>query len=289
AFDLMNIKLNNVIRDLNGTTGTKIITEILQGERDAKILARHRHPRIKASRETLIKSLEGNWREEQLFNLKLAYEHYVFLQNQLKQCDAESEKIIKEMTSGNTLKQKTDKVQKSKNNPNFDVSQYLYTALGVEVTKIYGIKETTALAIFSETGVDLKEKFPTEKQFLSWLNVVPNNKITGGKVISSKVKKKKNVAGQAFRDAASALWRAQNPIGDYLRRKKAKSGARKAVVATARKIAAIYYKMVTEKVEFDPLQITRGNGKYLQKRLRQLEIAQEQTKMLLIQHQAVSD
>jgi len=288
AFDQMNIKLNNVIRDLNGTTGTKIITEILQGERDAEKLARHRHPRIKATRETLIKSLEGNWREEQLFNLKLAYEHYVFLQTQLNQCDEESEKIIKEMTSGNTLKKKTDKVQKSKNNPNFDVSQYLYTVLGVEVTKIYGIKETTALTIFSETGVDLKEKFPTEKQFLSWLNVVPNNKITGGKVISSKVKKKKNVAGQAFRDAASALWRAQNPIGDYLRRKKAKSGARKAVVATARKIAAIYYKMVTEKVEFDPLHITRGNGQYLHKRLKQLEKAQEHTKMLLSQFQAES-
>jgi len=187
ALEQMNIKLNHVIRDLNGKTGTEIITEILKGERDPKILARYRDWRIKASEETLIKSLEGNWREEQVFNLRLAYEHYHFLQDQLGQCDVESEKAIKEM-SCSPIPKTIDKVQKSKNNPNFNVSQYLYQALGVEVTKIYGIKETTALAIFSETGMDLKEKFPTEKQFLSWLNVVPNNKITGGKVISSMVR-----------------------------------------------------------------------------------------------------
>jgi len=285
AFDQMNIKLNNVIRDLNGKTGTKIITAILEGERDPKKLAQHRDWRIKASEQTLIKSLEGNWREEQVFNLQLAYDHYTFLQKQLKQCDAESEKIIKKMTRGKSLKKKKDKVQKSKNNPDFDVTQYLHAALGVDVTQIYGIKEITALTIFSETGANLKEKFPTEKQFLSWINVVPNNKITGGKVISSRVKKKKNVTGQAFRDGASALWRAKNPIGDYLRRKKAKSGSKKAVVATARKIAAIYYKMVTEKVEFSPLELTKGKEQYLLKRLKKLEMAKEQTKMLLSGYQ----
>ncbi len=90
----------------------------------------------------------------------------------LKQCDAESEKIIEKMTSGNSPKSRTKKVQKSKNNPDFDVAQYLHAALGVDVTQIYGIKEVTALTIFSETGANLKERFPTEKQFLSWVNVV---------------------------------------------------------------------------------------------------------------------
>lgn len=286
ALEQMNIKLNNVIRDLNGKTGTKIITEIIKGERDPKILAQYRDWRIKASEETLIKSLEGNWREEQVFNLQLAYRHYLFLQDQLSQCDIESEKTIKLMSSTSSTK-KADKIQKSKNNPNFNVSQYLYQALGVEVTKIYGIKEITALTIFSETGIDLKEKFSTEKQFLSWLNVVPNNKITGGKVISSRVKRKKNNAGQAFRDAASALWSAQNPIGDYLRRKKAKSGGKQAVVATARKIASIYYKMVTDKVEFDPKQITKYKKGYLMEKLKQLEKMKEKTKNLLLEYQNV--
>jgi len=288
ALEQMNIKLNNVIRDINGKTGTAIIIKILEGVQDPKILAQYRDWRIKASEETLIKSLEGNWREEQLFNLRIAYNHYLFLQDQLHQCDIESEKVIKKMSRNSSSNKKAGKLQKSKNNPNFNVSQYLYEALGVEVTKIYGIKEITALTIFSETGINLKEKFPTEKQFLSWLNVVPNNKITGGKVISSKVKRKKNKAGQAFRDAAGALWAAKNPIGDYIRRKKAKSGGKQAVVATARKLAAIYYKMVTEKVEFNPKYITKNKEEYLRNRLIQLEILKAKTETLLADCQNVA-
>jgi transposase len=283
ALEQMNIKLNNVIRDITGKTGSAIIIAILKGERDPKVLAQNRDWRIKSSEETLIKSLEGNWREEQVFNLRLAYKHYLFLQDQLKACDIESEKTIKEMSKTGSSK-KVDKIKKSKNNPNFNVSQYLYQALGVEITKIYGIKEITALTIFSETGIDIKEKFPTEKQFLSWLNVVPNNKITGGKVISSRVRRKKNNAGQAFRDAASALWSAQNPIGDYLRRKKTKSGGKQAVVATARKLAAIYYKMVTDKVEFDPAHITKNKEVYLREKLKQLEKMKEKTETLLLNY-----
>lgn len=284
ALEQMNIKLNNVIRDINGKTGTAIITAILKGERDPKVLAQYRDWRIKASEETLIKSLEGNWREEQIFNLRIAYNHYLFLQEQLNQCDIESEKVIKRMSCVSSSK-KVDKIQKSKNNPNFNVSQYLYDALGVEVTKIYGIKEITALTLFSETGINLKEKFPTEKQFLSWINVVPNNKITGGKVISSRVKKKKNKAGQALRDAASSLWTSQNPIGDYLRRKKAKSGAKQAVVATARKLGAIYYKMVTDKVEFNPSHIVKNTEEYLKNKLKQIEKMKVRTEMTLLNYQ----
>jgi transposase len=139
AFDQMNIKLNNVIRDLNGATGTKIITAVLNGERNAEKLARHRDRRIKASKETLIKLLESNLRDKQVFNNQLAYDHNVFLQSQLEQCEAESKKTIKKMTSKSSLKKKAVTVKRSKNNPSFDVSQYLYSALGVKVTRIYGI------------------------------------------------------------------------------------------------------------------------------------------------------
>lgn len=118
--------------------------------------------------------------------------------------------------------------------------------------------------------MDLKTKFPTEKQFLKWLNVVPDNKITGGKAISSKARKKKNKSGQAFRDAASSQWRVQNPIGDYLRGKKSKSGSRQAVVATAKKLASIYYKLVTEKVEFDSELLRKNSEYYLKNKLKQV-------------------
>jgi len=289
ALEQMNIKLNNVIRDLMGKTGMAIINRILDGERDPQVLAQYKDPRIKASKEKLVKSLEGNWREEQLFNLKQAYEHYFFLQGQLAECDKECERLVNDMSDKDIPKKEIKSGTKQKNNPDFNVSQHLYNALGVDVTQIYGVKSITALTVFSETGSGLKEKFPTEKQFLSWLNVVPDNKITGGKVIYSRVKRKKNKAGLAFRDAANSLWKAQNPLGEYLRRKKAISGGRQAIVATARKIASIYYKMVIEGVEFDPQVLKFKTQEYLNKRLRYLEKSLLKTKMLLADSKVVSE
>ena len=289
ALEQMNIKLNNVIRDLMGKTGMAIINRILDGERDPQVLAQYKDPRIKASKEKLVKSLEGNWREEQLFNLKQAYEHYFFLQGQLAECDKECERLVNDMSDKDIPKKEIKSGTKQKNNPDFNVSQHLYNALGVDVTQIYGVKSITALTVFSETGSGLKEKFPTEKQFLSWLNVVPDNKITGGKVIYSRVKRKKNKAGLAFRDAANSLWKAQNPLGEYLRRKKAISGGRQAIVATARKIASIYYKMVIEGVEFDPQVLKFKTQEYLNKRLRYLEKSLQKTKMLLAENKVVGE
>jgi transposase len=285
ALEQMNIKLNNVIRELTGKTGTEIIKAILNGERDPEKLALYADIRIKASKEVLIKSLQGNWREEQLFNLKLAYEHIVFLQGQLAKCDEQSEKIIAKFNDKNKKAKKLSSNRKQRNQPGFNVRQYLYEIHGVDVTSIYGFKDTTALTVFSETGPNIENKFPTEKQFLSWLNVVPDNKITGGKIISSKVKRKKNNAGQAFREAANSLWNAQNSFGDYLRRKKAKSGSKSAVVATARKIASTYYNMIVEKTEFNPELLTISTHKYLQNKLFYLENMIQKTKSLLADKQ----
>lgn len=281
AMEQMNIKLSNVIRDISGKTGLLIIQDILNGETDPNELAKHRDPRIKASKEILLKSLEGNWRQEQIFNLRFAYDHYHFLKQQLQNCDKESEKVVSRIKKISSTPREIKPRKARKNQPEFNVAQYLYESLGVDVTKIYGFKQTVALTVFSETGPLLKEKFPTEKQFLSWLNVIPDNKISGGKIISSRVKKKKNIAGQAFRDAANTLWNAKNPIGDYIRSKKAKSGSGQAVVATARKLASIYYKMVVDKVEFDPYIIEGNRKAYLQTKIKKLELALCKSKELL--------
>ncbi len=285
ALELMNIKLNNVIRDINGKTGHNIVSAILAGETNAEVLASYADYRIKATKEELIKSLEGNWRKEQLFNLKQAYDHINFLQQQLKECDKQTEQILDQFSRLTKDVKPLPKGVKGKNSPGFNAKQYLYDIIGVDVTKIYGLQETNALTIFSETGCNLAEKFPTEKQFLSWLNVVPDNKITGAKVISSKVRKKKNKAGQAFRDSANTLWRANNPWGDYLRIKKAKSGSRQAVVATAKKIASVYYKMVVEKVDFDDAKIKKNRNDYFSKKLNYLQKMMEKTQLQLAEYQ----
>lgn len=289
ALEQMNIKLNNVIRDITGKTGVAIIEKILEGEKDPEKLAQYRDYRIKANKETLIKSLQGNWREEQIFNLKLAFEHYNFLMQQLIKCDFESEKVIAQMSEGDPNSKPIPKLAKEKKQPHFNVRNHLYQVLGVDVTEIFGFKQTTALTVFSETGPDLENKFPTDKQFLSWLNVVPDNKITGGKIFYSQIKKKKNNAGQAFRDAANALWNAKNPLGEYLRRKKTKSGSKQAIVATARRIASIYYKMVTEKVSFNANFLIEQENKYLQSKLKYLERTAEKLKMQLPEYQQLQN
>ncbi len=279
ALEQMNVKLNNVIRDIDGKTGRTIIAKILEGERDPVILSQYADRRIKCTNKVLVKSLEGNWREEQLFNLRQASDHIAFLEDQLTDCDREAEKIIRQFSSEEKDDLPTGGMRKSQ--PHFNVKQYLYEIHGVDVTQIYGFKSTTALTVFSEVGPNIKQQFPSQKQFLSWLNVVPDNKITGGKVISSRVRKKKNRAGQSFRDAANALWNANNPLGEYLRYKKAKSGSRAAVVATAKKIASIYYHMIVEQEEFDPQKLVVKSKEQLARKLKKLQKSIERTEFQL--------
>lgn len=137
------------------------------------------------------------------------------------------------------------------------MASYLTKILGVDVTEIYGISTITGFEILSETGCDMT-KWKTSKHFVSWLGLAPNNKISGGKIISSHVPKKKNRAGQAFRSSACAIARSNNELGDFYRRIRSKSGPKQAVVATARKIAIIWYNMVLKKEKFNPI----GNEKY---------------------------
>lgn len=142
---------------------------------------------------------------------------------------------------------------------------------GVDVLEIYGINEISGLQILAETGTDLS-KWENEKHFTSWLNLCPNNKITGGKVFSSKLKKKKaNIASQAFRHAANALQRSDHWLGDYFRRMKTKGGNKYAIVATANKIATIYYKMVRYKESFKPVDLIEYQMKRKQAKIDYLE------------------
>lgn len=287
ALELMNIKLPMVISDITGKSGSNIIKAILKGERDPHVLVKHADGRLKATKQTLRKALEGNWREEQIFNLKVAWEHYQFLLTQLNQCDLQAEKTLAKFPGSRKARQTPQDKQlpntkyKSKNQPKFNVRNYLFSVLGTDVMQIDGFKETAALTVFSETGPWVRNKFPTDKQFFSWLNLVPDNKISGAKILSSMVKKKKNKAGQAFREAANSLWNSKSPLGDFIRTKKANAGAKSAITATARKLAAIYYKMVTDKVAFDRALLRETSRLHLIKKMRTLEKNLQLAKMQL--------
>jgi len=275
ALELMNIKLHTIISDIDGKTGKLIIEAILAGERNPEVLADLRDKRIKASREEIIKSLEGYWTAEHLFELKQCYQLYSTHQQMIDECDREIEKqLTVQIASQNEGViheiQKVKRKVSSKNKVPYNLTAYLKEILGIDVTEVVGISELSALAILSEVGTDML-KWKTEHHFTSWLGLAPNTKISGGKVISSRIKKKKHHAGQVFRIAANSLYNSKSPMGDYYRRIRAKAGAAKAVVATARKLAIIFYKMVINKEEFKPSAIEDYQQKYKEKKINQLK------------------
>ncbi len=245
ALAQMNIQLSNVISDIVGETGQKIIRAVLAGEHNAAKLAKLKHGRIRASEEEIAKSLRGNWRAEHLFALKQAVASYDFYQEQLRECDAQLEAMLKQMQvqvgePGPSIRNKHPK-----NAPKFDLRTYLFNLCGVDLTRINGIDTTTALKVISEIGPDLS-RFKSAKHFTSWLGLCPGTKISGGRVLSSACKRTANRATQALKMAAAALRRSQSALGAYYRRLCARLDRPKAITATAHKLARLIYAMLTK-------------------------------------------
>ena len=245
ALTQMNVKLQHVIRDITGKTGMDIMEAIAGGERDPRRLTRLRNPRIKADEATIARSLRGHWREEHIFELTQALELYRFYQGKIAQCDREIERQLErfEDHSDGEPPAANGKKRNQKNAPRFDVQGQLYRMTGVDLTRIDGVDAYTALKVISEIGTDMT-KWPSAKHFASWLGLSPNNRITGGKVISSRTKASANRAAKALRLAANALHRSGSALAAFLRRKKAHLGAPKAITATAHKLARLIYSML---------------------------------------------
>jgi transposase len=275
ALELMNIKIHTVISDIDGKTGRLIIEAILEGERDPEKLAELRDRRIKATREEIVKSLEGYWTDDHLFELRQCYQLFCMHRQMIDECDKEIEKqLLAQIAAKNdgvipdvsNVKRKVS----AKNKISVNLTCLLNKLNGTDTTEIDGISEISALSILSEVGTDMS-KWPSEDHFTSWLNLTPNTKISSNKIISSKVRKKKNHAGQAFRMAASSLYHNKGPLGDFYRRIQTKKGPGKAVIATARKIAIIYYNMVSKNEAYNPKALIENQKAYKEKRIKQLK------------------
>ena len=222
----------------------KIIKAIIEGQRDANKLAAFRDNHIKSNEKTIIKALEGDYRKEHLVVLKQELEIYEFYQKQISECDKVIEECYKEFDrrgDGNLPNNK--KARRGKNSPEFDLRQSLYNTTGIDSTQIPGLSELSVQTIISEVGLDMS-KWNTEKHFVSWLGLSPTNKITGGKVFDTRTKKVKNKASMAFRIAAFSLGRSKSAIAGFYRRIKSRAGAPKAITATARKLACMFYRLL---------------------------------------------
>jgi transposase len=271
ALEQMNVKLTEVVSDITGLTGQRIIGAILQGERDPDQLARLRDPKCKNSAATIAQALEGTWRPEHLFELRQAYDLYQFHHQQIAQCDemirAELAKLP-DRTGDRSFTAKPRRCGRKPNDLNFDACEPLFRALGLDLTEVDGIDVGTALVILAEIGVDVS-RFPTEKHFASWLGVCPRQYESNRTKKKRGPRKGKNRVAIALRMAAQALGRTTSPLGLFYRRIKSRIGGKGAVTATAHKLACLVYRMLKYGKEY----VRESMQQYEQKVRQQMERA----------------
>jgi transposase len=259
ALTTMNVQLANAISDVSGVTGQAIIRAILQGERDPRQLAKLRDRRVAASAEEIAHSLEGNWREDILFELQQVVDAYDFHQKQIVACDVQLQRYLSVLPvrsgpgAGEVVnvgappgKNKQRKRKLQKNQPVFDLAAELQRTMGVDMTTIDGVDVMTTQVILSELGPDFSSSFPSEDHFASWLELVPRRDVSGGKVIRQQSRKSKNRVANALRMAAQALSRSDSYLGARYRHLRARLGGQKAVKAMARYLACLVHRLLTK-------------------------------------------
>jgi transposase len=249
----MNLQLTTVLSDITGATGMCIIRHILDGQRNPTLLAQYRDPRCQWSEADLVKALQGDYRPEHLFALQQAVAFYDFFNQQIKLCDAQIEAQFDQLPTHMELsapKAKCRRRSKRKNDPEFNLQQYLHQWAGVDLTTVDGLDALSILIILSETGIDMS-KWPTVKHFTSWLRLAPHSDQSAGKILRSHVPRTKNRAHLALRHAALSLKRSGSALGHFFRRIEARRGTPVAVVATAHKLARIIYFMLQRQTEFE--------------------------------------
>lgn len=245
----MNLQLHHVLSDITGTSGMQIIRAILEGQRDPHVLAGYKDKRCKASDEEIVSALCGNYRAEHIFSLRQAVELYDIYQEKVGKCDEEIKNLMDSLRHKDAdtfpLLPKHRHRTKGHNEPGFDVRGAVYSLVGVDLTQIHGLGPYSAMRLVAECGDDMT-RWPTEKHFTSWLALAPGNKISGGKLLSSKTRRTTNRAATLLRISAVNVGRTETALGAFYRRLAARLGKAKAVTATARKIAVLFYRIMKE-------------------------------------------
>ncbi len=257
---LLNLRLDVVVNDITGLSGLKIIEVICSGETNPEILASHRHGNCRKSEQEIAKALQSNNRQDYLFALKQEFSQYQFIQNNLNDCDNQIKLMLNNIIDNDDNKKQhyiDKKVHKkvNKNSPkNFDLNILAYQYYeGIDLLEIEGVSYSTVLTLISEIGNGI-HKFETAKQFASWLRLSPNNKISGGRVISSRMPRGSNRLKTALRNAANAIGNLKDTaLSNFFRRISHRKGRISAISATARKLAVIIWNMLVKKTKYVPI------------------------------------
>ena len=257
---LMNLRLDVVIRDIVGLTGKSIITAFIAGEKSGEELAKYRHFNIKKSEAEIAKALQYNGREDYFFALKQEWKTYLHLQKQITEIDKEIGKLLKKVIKED--RNKSDKKiakksykRKNKNSiQNVDMNKIGFQYFeGIDLMAIEGVSDATVMAFIGEIGLEGMKKFKTSKEFTAWLRLAPNNKISGGKVLSHHLPKGSNRLKIALRQSANVIGNLkEGHLNDFFRRINYKKGRATAIGATARKLAVIIWNMLIKGEQYKP-------------------------------------
>lgn len=247
ALTQMNIQLASVISDISGVTGMKIIRAIIAGERNPEQLAALSDRRIKATQDTVARSLHGNWRREHLHALEQEVECYDFFERQIAGCDAAIGEVMKLMPVLDNAPQPSRKILRSPHRSTADqaaLHQMLWRIMGVDLTAIPTLGVDTALILASEIGPDLS-RFSTSAHFCSWLGLAPPTRISGGRQLPGRSPKVLNIAAQALKQSASNARNEKGFIGASHRARLSRMDTSCAIKATAHQLARLIYAMLT--------------------------------------------
>jgi hypothetical protein len=276
ALRLMNIRLDVAIRDITSKSGLAIIDAILAGQRDPHELASLVDIRMKRSKEEIAQSLHGSWRQEYLFELKATLGFYRQYQQALLDCDYVIEQALRRSIPAESVLQpaqqtpSTVKKKSSKNAPSFAISGLAYHYFKTDLFAISGVSHSTVLCLLTTLGKDI-HKFTSAKSFASWLRLVPNNKISGGRIISHRTPTGKSSIAIALRQAANSIGnQANHELSPFFKRIAYKKGRVAAITATARKLAVIIWNMLTKEEPYKKAQVKATGQKAREAGLRQV-------------------
>jgi hypothetical protein len=295
AMRLMNIRLDVVLNDITGKSGRTIMEAILAGNQDPHYLASLADCRVKKSTEEIAQALQGQWREELLFELKSCLFFYDTYVTAISACDQKIESLLRkyqpplqpEFQLSSKLPNKKEDKRKSKFGPLFNVRQFAFMQFRTDLFQIPGVSHTVVLSLLCNMGTDIN-RFPSAKQFASWLRLVPNNKVTGGRIVSSRTPKGKNTIANSLRSAANSIGnQKEHPLTPFFKRIAFKKGRAAAITATARKLAMIIWHMITKAehykaYDYEPITQKRKATqiKNISKRLAKLNLSEDEMKML---------
>jgi len=305
ALQQMNIHLHHAVSDLIGETGLRILDAILAGERDAEKLVELRDAQCrKTTPEELVAALQGDWREEHLFVLRQALENYRHLIGQLSRCDEQVEKALAQVV----IPQPKEPVREAPKNPEAqpaarkpkvyyirkagsglkrDLKAELERICGVDLTQVIGLNVLSVLIVISEIGLDMN-RWRSDKAFSAWLGLCPGNKISGGKVLSSKTAHVINRVAILLRTLAPTVGRTDTWLGTFHRRMRARLGPAGANTATARKLACLIYHLLKYKEQYIEVDQQAFVEKLRQTRINRLRKQAQELGLQVIERQAVA-